>query len=94
MCQRDKGGACANGAIGYRRKLRSVEITLPRDIVDFVNKTSRDKGGKYSNEKWKPCNWISSDITPGRNYPTLGYWLIFLTYVCPFLNFSYWTIYR
>jgi len=29
---RDKGGACSNGAIGYRRKLPSVEITLPRDI--------------------------------------------------------------
>ena len=51
-------------------KLPSVEITLLRDIVDFVNKTSRDKGGTYSNEKWKPCNWILSDITPGRNYPT------------------------
>ena len=28
---RDKGGAYANGAIGYRRKLPSVEITLPWD---------------------------------------------------------------
>jgi len=33
---RDYVGACANksgnGAIGYRRKLPSVEITLPRDM--------------------------------------------------------------
>ena len=42
-------------------------------IDDFVNKTSHDKGGTCANEKRKPCNAISSDITLGRNYPFAGY---------------------
>ena len=33
---RDKAGACENGAIGYRRKLPSVEIIFPRDIIFFL----------------------------------------------------------
>ena len=32
-----KGGASGNGAIGYRRKLPSVEITLPQDTVNKVS---------------------------------------------------------
>ena len=43
-------------------------LTL-RHIVDYVNKTSRDKGGACANEKRKQCNRISSDITLGRNDP-------------------------
>ena len=37
------------------------------------HKTSRDKGGACENGKWKRCNWISPDITLGRNYPSAGY---------------------
>jgi len=39
-------------------------------IVDFVNKTSHDKGRACANEKRKRCNQILSDITLGQNYPT------------------------
>ena len=41
-----------------------------RYIVDFVNKTLRDKGRACSNEKRKRFNRISSDKTLGLNYPT------------------------
>ena len=37
-----------------------------RYIDDFVNKTSRDKGGACANEKRKLCNWIPPEITLGR----------------------------
>jgi len=43
------------------------KILTGRYIDDFVNKTSRDKGGTRANEKRKRCNRISSDITLGRN---------------------------
>ena len=39
----------------------------------LVNKTSRDK--RNANEKRKRCNRISSDITLGRNYPSVVLWV-------------------
>ena len=44
-----------------------------RYIIDFVNKTSRDKGGAGTNEKQKQCIRIPSGNTLGRNYPFVGY---------------------
>ena len=49
------------------------KIHARRCIEDFVNKTSRYKGGAWANEKRKWCNRISLDITLGRNYPSEGY---------------------
>ena len=42
-------------------------------IVNFVNKTSRDKGEECTNKKRKQCNQIQSEITLGRNYLSVGY---------------------
>ena len=52
-----------------RKSIFEKNLTL-RHIVDYVNKTSRDKGGACANEKRKQSNRIPSDITLGRTYPT------------------------
>ena len=49
-------------------------------IVDFVNKTSRDKGGDCVNEKRKRCNGIPSERTLCQNDPSVGY--ILNAYLC------------
>ena len=42
-------------------------------IVDFVNKTTCDKGGACANENRKQCNEIAPDRTLGRNDLSAGY---------------------
>ena len=64
---------CVIGLFSYLTYVHFWKILAGRYIVDFVNKTSCDKGGECANEKRKQCNQIPSDITLGRNYPSVGY---------------------
>ena len=72
--------ACGIGLsklFSYLMYVHFWKIHAGQYIIDFVNKTSHDKGGACATEKRKRCNRISSDITLGRNYPSAGYWLVF-----------------
>ena len=63
---------CGIGLLSYLTYVHFLFFYAGRYICDFVNKTSRDKGGAYANEKRKWCNRIPSDIILGRNYPSVG----------------------
>ena len=56
---------------GLRKVGPFLKFLAGRYIVDFVNKTSRDKSGACANEKRKRCNRILPDNTLGRNYPSV-----------------------
>jgi len=64
---------CGFGLFSYLTYVQFWKILAGPYIIDFVNKTSRDKGGVCANEKRKRCNQISSDITIGWNDPTAEY---------------------
>ena len=66
---------CGIGLFSYLSYVYFWKFHAGRYIDDFVNKTSLDKGGACANEKLKRCNGISSDITLGWNYPSVGYLL-------------------
>ena len=59
---------CGIGLLSYLKYVHFCFFLTVQYIADFVNKTSRNKGGACSNEKREP------DITLGRNYPTAGYY--------------------
>ena len=60
---------CGIGLFSYLTYVHFLNILTGPYIVDFVNKTSHDKGRASANEERKR---IPSDNTPGRNYASAG----------------------